>query len=134
VRPNEPRHWTWPTLDEAVHHIAMAAGTVLWAAAAWAFLSGPSRHAEAEQRVAVEVEAENEGARRASSERRDRGGRGGRSHGWGAGTSAGMKTAAKSRRANSAVAVSNGAKSTLPGDGLCRPASLAATAGHRSKP
>lgn len=62
MRPNEPRHWTWPTLDEAVHHIAMAAGTVLWAAAAWAFLSGPSRHAEAEQRVAVEVEAENEDA------------------------------------------------------------------------
>ncbi len=62
MRPNEPRHWTWPTLDEAVHHIAIAAGTVLWAAAAWAFLNAPRLHAAADQRMAAEVEAENRDA------------------------------------------------------------------------
>ena len=62
MRPKETWHWAWPTLDEAVHATALALGTFLWAAAAWAFLSGPSRHAEADLRVAAEVEAENRDA------------------------------------------------------------------------
>ena len=62
MRPNATWHCAWPTLDEAVHATALALGTFLWAAAAWAFLSGPGRHAEAEQRVAAEFEAENRDA------------------------------------------------------------------------
>ncbi len=54
--------WSRPTLDEAAYLVAMALGTVLYAAAAWAFLNAPRLHAEADERIAAEVEAENRDA------------------------------------------------------------------------
>ena len=62
MRTRGTPHRSRPTLDEAAHLIAMALGTVLYAAAAWAFLNAPRLHAEADQRVAAEVEAENRDA------------------------------------------------------------------------
>jgi hypothetical protein len=48
-------------LDGAAETVAMALGTILYAAA-WACLNGPRLRAEAEQRMAVEVEAESRDA------------------------------------------------------------------------
>ena len=62
MRTKGTPNWSRPTLDGAVHLIAMALGTVLYAAAAWAYLNAPRLHAEADQRMAAEVEAENRDA------------------------------------------------------------------------
>lgn len=56
------RHWKRPNLDAAMHVAGLALGTILYAAAAWAFMNGPRFHTEAERRMAVEVEAENRDA------------------------------------------------------------------------
>ena len=47
------------TLDEAVNAAAMVVGTALYVAAAWASINAPRLHAEAEQYMAAEIEAEN---------------------------------------------------------------------------
>lgn len=58
MRTVETRNRKRPTLDDAAHAAAVVLGTILYAAAAWAFMNGPRLHAEAEQRMAAEVEAE----------------------------------------------------------------------------
>ena len=62
MRPKGAWHWSWPTLDEAVHAVALALGVYLFAAAGWAYVNGPRLRAEAEERMAGEAEAESRDA------------------------------------------------------------------------